>query len=418
MNTASGDFASRNERGEDSSSPEASDSQRGDTDSDEKLLEEAENRIPGLTQLRGIRRPISISAVMLTGLFALALLAFLYFAQQFVLPIVLAVLLNFLFTPFVREARRWHIPRPVSAIVLLGGLGFALFLGIYVLSVPASKFIGDAPQHLREIESEIRRVFGSVEELTETAREVEEAAINDTQAPAVTVRGPGLVQTAVGYAQSLGIGALAAVILLLFLLCSDEIFLHKLVRVLPTLHDKRLAVEIFRQIERDISYYLLTIILINAGLGITAGVLLWLIGTPTPALWGAMVGTFNFVPYLGPAAAMLVLAFVGLISFDTLTMAALPPLTVLSLNVLEANIITPVALGKRLDLNPVMIFLALAFWGFLWGIPGMALAVPLLVTLKTVCDHVEPLAPASEFLSGSEPPPAGMQTTPEDRSGT
>lgn len=374
---------------------------------EEPLLEEAENRDPRLTQLRGLRRPISISAFLLGGLFALALLGFLYFAQQLVVPIVLAVLLNFLLSPFVRAAQRCCIPRPVSGVVLVCSLGAAVLLGVYVLSQPASRFLEDIPNHLRELDRRLQGVSGSLEQLTDTARAVEDATIGDEDAAAPPR--PGVVQMAFGYAQSLGIGALAAVILLLFLLCSDEIFLHRLVRVLPTLHDKRLAVEIFRQIERDVSHYLLTITLINTALGTTAGLLLWLVGAPTPALWGAMVGLFNFIPYLGPGMAMVVLAFVGLTSFDSLLMAVLPPLMVLGLNILEANILTPLALGKRLDLNPVMIFLALSFWGFLWGIPGMVLAVPLLVMVKIVSDHIEPLTPLREFLSGEEPPPAGTE---------
>jgi len=377
----------------------------------EQLLEEAENRIPGFTQLRGLRRPISISAFLLGGLFVLAVLGFLYFAQQLVVPIVLAVLLNFLLSPFVRAAQRCCVPRPVSGVVLVCSLGAAVLLGVYALSQPASRFIEDLPNELRILDQRLEGVSGSLEQLTETAREVEEVTIGDEEAAAAPAR-PGVVQMAFGYAQSLGIGALAAVILLLFLLCSGEIFLHKLVRVLPTLHDKRLAVEIFRQIEREVSHYLLTITLINAALGATAGLLLWLVGTPTPALWGAMVGVLNFIPYLGPGMAMVVLAFVGLTSFDSLMMAAVPPLIVLGLNIVEANIFTPLALGKRLDLNPVMIFLALSFWGFLWGIPGMVLAVPLLVMLKIVSDHIEPLAPLREFLSGAESPPAGAEMSP------
>lgn len=386
---------------------------RSEEDS-QALLERGESdEYPDVTQLRGIRKPISISAVMLTGLFMLAMLAFLYFAQQLILPIVVAVLINFLLSPIVRWMRRRGLPRPIGGVLIVALLLSAAGFGIYTLTVPAARFADQARMRMDSLKEKLREAAEPIERVQETAREVKEATTETDTAPAVTVRGPGLLEAAFGYVQSAGAGLLAALILLLFLVCSDEMFLHKLVRVLPTLHDKRLAVEIVRQIERDVSYYLGTITLINIGLGATAGLLFWLFDVPSPALWGVLVGCLNFIPYLGPGMAMVVVGIVGLVTFEGLVWAAAPPLIVLGLNIVEANIVTPLTVGNRLNLNPVVIFLSLAFWGFLWGIAGMIIAVPVLVVFKTLCDHVEPLEPISEFLSGEEPPPAG-----EDRGAT
>lgn len=381
-----------------------------ETEDPESLLQGGESdEYSDVTQLKGLRKPISISAVMLTGLFTLALLGFLYLAKQLILPIVVAVLVNFLLSPIVRWTHRRGIPRPVSGLILIVLLVSGLGFGLYTLSIPATSFAQDARQRIGSLKEKLREASQPIEQVQETAREVEQVTADTEAPPAVTIRGPGLLESAVGYVQSTGAGLLAAFILLLFLVCSDELFLHKLVRVLPTLHDKRLAVEIFRQIECDVSYYLGTITLINMGLGATASLLLWMVGVPSPILWGVLVGTLNFIPYLGPGMAMIVLALVGLLSFDELWMAAVPPLVVLGLNIVEANIVTPLTIGNRLNLNPVVIFLSLAFWGFLWGIAGMIIAVPILVTVKTLCDHVEPLEPISEFLAGGEPPPAGEE---------
>jgi len=157
-------------------------------------------------------------------------------------------------------------------------------------------------------------------------------------------------------------------------------------------------VEIARQVERDISNYLGTVTMINLGLGASVAVCFALIGVPNPLLWGAMVTITNFVPYLGPAINYGTFAMIGLLTFDTVPRMLAPAGVFLVLNVLEAYLITPMVLGKRLTLNPVMLFVGLTFWGWLWGIVGAILAVPILVVFKIFCDHIEPLAPIGEFL--------------------
>jgi predicted PurR-regulated permease PerM len=157
-------------------------------------------------------------------------------------------------------------------------------------------------------------------------------------------------------------------------------------------------VQIAREIEDNISKYLVTVTLINACLGLAGGFVLWLIGMPSPFLFGAMAGLFNFVPYLGAAVSIGIFTLVSTATFDNLGYALLAPGAYLVLEVLEGNFITPWIMGRRLTLNPVMIFIALTFWGWIWGIPGALLAVPFLAMFKIFCDHIEPLAPIGEFL--------------------
>jgi predicted PurR-regulated permease PerM len=158
-------------------------------------------------------------------------------------------------------------------------------------------------------------------------------------------------------------------------------------------------VEISREIQQYISNYLFSVSLINIGLGLIASVGFHLMGVPNAAMWGVLVAVLNFVPYFGPVAGVMVLGTVGLLSFDMLWQGLLPPAWYLLLHLLEANLITPILLGRRFTLNPVGIFVSLIFWTWLWGVPGALLSVPILVSIKVVCDRVPAMSPVSELLS-------------------
>jgi predicted PurR-regulated permease PerM len=168
---------------------------------------------------------------------------------------------------------------------------------------------------------------------------------------------------------------------------------------MPTLRDKKRAVEISHEIQQNISNYLFTVSLINLGLGLVVSGGLYFMGVPNAVMWGMFVAVLNFIPYFGPVAGIIVLAAVGLLTFDTLWQAALPPAWYLLLHTLEANLVTPALLGRRFTLNPVVIFVSLIFWTWLWGVPGALLSVPILVSVKVVCDRVPALSSVSEVLT-------------------
>jgi predicted PurR-regulated permease PerM len=174
--------------------------------------------------------------------------------------------------------------------------------------------------------------------------------------------------------------------------------MRQAVTIAPRLSDKRRVVEIARETEDDISYYLLTISLINGALGVAIGTAMYLLGMPNPILWGVMGGIFNFVPFLGAVTGIGIVALVALLTFDQFWPILLPPLSYLVLTSFEAQFITPALLARRLTLNPVAVFLALIVWTWLWGVAGALLAVPLLATLKICCDHIEPLNPIGTML--------------------
>jgi predicted PurR-regulated permease PerM len=238
-----------------------------------------------------------------------------------------------------------------------------------------------------------------VEQVSKTAQQVEQATKMDTsKATEVVVKGPTLTERLFGTTQTILAGLLEVFILLYFLLAAGDLFLQKLIKVLPQLRDKKKAVAIARETEASISTYLVTVTLVNAGLGLVVAAVMYLLGMPNPLLWGALAGLAEFVPYLGATAVVTVLGLAGLVTFDQIGHALLVPGAYLAVNLIQSQFITPLVLGHRLTLNPVAIFVGLVFWWWIWGVPGAFVAVPLLATFKIFCDHIEALAPIGEFL--------------------
>lgn len=362
---------------------------------------EDERPRPDLSKLENLLHgPFDIRSVALTGMFVLAAFYTFYFARAFILPIVLALLANFLLSPVVRGLKRLRVPEPLGAglvlVALLGSLGW----GAYELSGPAYQWAEKAPSSLRKLERQLRGLKKPVETMSQATEQVERMTKVDGAATPrkVEVQSQTLGERVFQGATEIVAGAVVTIILLFFLLASGDLFLRKLIRVLPTLEDKKRAVEIARRIERDISTYLSTITAINIALGAALwGALTWL-EVPNPLLWGVMAALLNYIPYLGAIVVMAVLTAIGFLTFDEVGRALLVPGSFVVLNLLEAYLVTPMVLGRRLTLNPVVIFLGLTFWGWLWGVAGALLAVPIMVVFKIFCDHSEPLAPIGEFM--------------------
>jgi predicted PurR-regulated permease PerM len=335
-----------------------------------------------------------------TILAILALLYTLYFARDFLLPIVIALLLDLLFSPVVRAFTRVRISAPLgAAIVVLGLLGLVSF-GAYELSTPVERWVTQAPATLATAEARIKKLTKPLERVRRTAEQVETATSGAAppKATEVVVRGPGLVARVFGTTQRFVAGSLEVLILLYFLLAAGDLFLQKLVKVLPQLGDKRTAVQIARKAESSISTYLITALAVNVGEGIVVAFVMYLLGMPSPALWGALVALLEFVPYLGALTSIVVLTVAALTTFDSVTHALLIPASFLAINLIQANLVSPLLYSRRLTLNPVALFVGLAFWWWIWGIPGAFVAVPLMATFKIFCDHIDALAPIGEFL--------------------
>ena len=342
-------------------------------------------------------RSRSIEATLLT---VMAVLYTLYFARGFLIPIVFAVLLNFLLSPLIRRLAKVRIKPPIGAglvvVVVLVGIGW----GAYELATPAQRWAAVAPTSFAKAQNKLR---GIIRPMQQVSKNVEQAASavggpSDKGPDVVVQSGPSLTSRLFGTTQRIVAGLLEIAILLYFLLAGGDLFLQKLIKVLPNVNDKVKAVEIARATESTVSAYLTTTLLVNLVEGAMVALVLWLLGMPNAGLWGVIVFFLEFVPYLGAATAVVVLSVAGLTTFDQLGRALLVPGSFLAINMLQANLVTPLLLGHRLTLNPVAIFTGLAFFYWIWGVPGAFLAVPLLATFKIFCDNIESLAAIGEFL--------------------
>jgi predicted PurR-regulated permease PerM len=190
-------------------------------------------------------------------------------------------------------------------------------------------------------------------------------------------------------------------LLLFFFLASSDTLLRRFIEILPHLDEKRRAVSIVTEIENNISRYLLTITLMNALVGLFAGLAVWLLGMPDPLLFGTLAFLLNYIPIIGPVTGMVIFFFVGVFTFPSIWQAFIPAGIYLGIHVLEGETITPMLLASRFTLNPVMVISSLMFWDWLWGIPGALLSMPLLAVTKIVCDHIEWLMPLGHLLGGS-----------------
>jgi predicted PurR-regulated permease PerM len=342
-------------------------------------------------------RSRSIEATLLT---VLAVLYTLYFARTFLIPIVFALLLNFLLSPMIRRMAKYRIKPPVGAalvvVVLLAGIGW----GAYQLAAPAQRWAAIAPESFAKAQGKLRGIIRPMQQVSKNVEQAASAVGGPApKAPEVVVQtGPSLTSRLFGTTQRVIAAMLEIFILLYFLLAGGDLFLQKLLKVLPSVNDKVKAVDIARATEATVSAYLTTTLLVNFVEGGTVALVLWLLGMPSAVLWGVLVFFLEFVPYLGAATAVVVLSVAGLTTFDQAGRALLVPGSFLAINLLQANLVTPLLLGHRLTLNPVAIFTGLAFFYWIWGVPGAFVAVPLLATFKILCDNIASMAAIGEFL--------------------
>jgi predicted PurR-regulated permease PerM len=342
---------------------------------------------------------VDIRSVALTGLFILAVFYTLYVGRSFLVPLMVGLLLSFLFNPLVRRLRRARIPTSLSAAAVLLAVAATVGAGLYGLSGPAMTWAAQAPQALAKVESRLRELTRPLERFTRTAEHVEKMTdMVDAGAPQVELKRESLAAAVFGGTQNFLGSAMVVAVLLYFLLASGDMFLTKVIKVLPRLSDKKRAVQIARETEDQISAYLFTVTVVNVAFGVLVGVVVKLQGMPNPVLWGVLAGITNFVPYVGALAMAVILGLVALVHFETTSQAALVPLVFLVLNFFEGNVVTPRLIGQRLALNPVVVFTGVLFWGWIWGVVGALMAVPILAAVKIVCDHIAGLSPIGEFL--------------------
>ena len=369
-----------------------------------------------------------VTAWSLVTLSLIAVAAVMFLARGVFLPIAAAGVLNLLLSPLVRGLKRWGVPTAAGALIVLAGAAL-LVAGLAAAVTPAVQSqLADAPTMIARAEGKLSPLIKRYNALTAEAEQAEAAADAlkdpDRDADAVAERDPGeLAETppaadppevditaqltgrlfgddVFNAAGSLFTLLFATGVLLYFLLAAGNQFTRKCMELAPHLSDKRAVSVVIGDAQRAISLYLLTVTVINAGLGVAVATAMWAAGMPNPVLWGVLACLFNFIPYVGAVFGAGVVALVAFGTFDSGFRVALPPLLYLCCTTLEGNFITPAILGERLNLNAPVIFAWLLLLGWLWGVPGALLAVPLLAAAAILCQHVDRLGPIGKFLVG------------------
>jgi predicted PurR-regulated permease PerM len=349
-----------------------------------------------------LQQPFDVRSVALSGLFLLAIFYTIYFLRSLLLPIVLALLLSYLLRPIVRGIAKLKIPPIIGSALLLISLVGLLAYGASFLAAPAAGWLEKAPYSLHQLKQKMLPFKKPMEKVAQASGAIENLTATDnqqTKTPTVEVKQQPLADRVMVQTPELVVSALTMLILLYFLLAYDGVFLAKLIKLMPTLSDKKRAVSIAHEIEAQVSRYLFTVALINCCLGLAVGTIVGLLGLPNPLMWGAMVAVLNFIPYLGALTGIICMTLGAVLSFDSLGYALLFPASYFILASLEGNFITPMVMGRSLTLNPVLVLLSLTFWGWMWGIIGVILAVPILAAFKIFCSHIEPMEPLAEFIS-------------------
>jgi len=354
-------------------------------------------RIPDLLQ-----KPFDIRSVALSGLFILALFYTMYFMRSVMLPVVLALLLSYLFRPMVRALAKVGVGPSLGAALLMIALIATLGYGVSLLAAPAAGWLEKAPYGLRQLQKKLLPLKASIDQVAQASGEIEKLASPGgvtEPTPTVEVKEHRFTEMLFEGTPEFLMSTVLFLILLYFLLAYDEIFLSKLIKTMPRLADKKRAVSIAHEIESHVSRYLLTTTLINICLGIAVGTVVGLLGLRNPIMWGVLVAVLNFVPYLGALTGIACMTVGAVLSFDSLSYALIFPAVYLTIATIEGNFVTPYVMGRSLTLNPVIILLSLTFWGWMWGIVGIILAVPILAAFKIFCAHIEEMEPVAEFLS-------------------
>jgi predicted PurR-regulated permease PerM len=336
----------------------------------------------GSHNVRRISRHLRAIRIGLTGLIMLALLYTVAITKSLLVPLVLAGFIGLALNPIVAAAARWRIPRWLAAVVVMALLGTGMVTAVGTLSTPALNWFHEAPAAMRAFAPKIKPMTQQIEAASRATQTLVGGAVTRAaqQPNTFAFTAWDIVATAPKIIASV---LTVALLVFFFLVYGDEI-LRRAVEISPTFAYKRHTVSIVRSIQVEVSSYLLLTAAINVTLGLVTSAMLYLYGVPDPLLWGCFATVANFIPYVGAISTTTVLAVVGALHFQELGPALLPAATFAGITAVEGNMITPMLQGRRSRLSPVAILLWLLIWGWIWGIPGAILAVPMLTCVKLI----------------------------------
>jgi predicted PurR-regulated permease PerM len=371
--------------------------------------------VPEVPDVPAVPEVIAESPVRDRLLVAILVLLLLYacaVAASLIVPMLIALLLSLLLAPAVRFLSHSGVPRSIASILVLGCVVTAMLVALLSLVEPARDWLAEAPRTMTKVERALQSIQHSLREASEAGERIAEL----TEGGDSRQRQQRVVEAAPSQlAQALRATPMVLTTLLVILILSFIFLLHgdgllrKLVEIAPELRMKKEIVMATRSAQHDLSVYVLSITVINIGVGALTAFGLWWLGVPNPLLWGSVAALLNYAPYIGPATMLVVLTLVGFGHYDSPLDALLPPGLFLLLNIIEGQLFTPLTVGRRLALDPVVVFVGLVTLGWLWGIPGVLLALPLMTCLRIVAEHISGWETMAKILRRAD---AGPLTPP------
>lgn len=361
-----------------------------------------------------LHMPVDVRSASLALMAVLACIFALRWAAAVFIPLMLSLLITYALSPLVDRLEHWHVPRWLGAAIVLLGLGGALGWTGYRLSDSASELLDALPAAAQKLRQAVRAkptaAPSALDTVQKAATQIEQAAQENAAkvtAPRgvqrVVIERPGfnvrdyLVSGTLGLVTAVGQLTLIA-FLTYFALCSGDTFRRKLVRMAPGWTEKKVTVKVLDDITAQIERYLLVQILTSGVVGLATGIAFWLLGLENAAVWGIVAAVTNLIPYVGSLIVMAASALVAFLQFNGIEMALAVGGASLLIHTFVGNLLTPWLTSRTSRMNPVAVFVGVIFWGWLWGIWGLLLGVPVMMVIKAVCDRVEDLQPIGELL--------------------
>ena len=339
-------------------------------------------------------RARSRGTLPVVGLFVLAVIAALYFGSAILMPILFGMIMAVMLAPLVEKLSRLHISEPIGAALVMAAMLGLLVLVIELLVLPARDVLAELPEQVQALLGHLLEWVRSFRLGNWLSPRNSAELTNQATAKGMTLTGDFLKA-----APTFILSTVSACLLAYFLLSSGDLFLTKLVRILPTIRDKVRAVKVVRTVQQEVALYFASVSMINLALGVTVTLLTWAFGLPMPWFWGALVALLNFIPYIGASVSAILLLLAGMAFTDSFSQAVFLVASFIGITFVEGQLINPVLVGKRLELNHTIVFVSLLFWGWLWGVGGMLLAVPMLIIIKKFADHTPGWEAVAEFLA-------------------
>jgi predicted PurR-regulated permease PerM len=371
------------------------------------------------------------------GLFFLALILFLKLAEPILAPMAIAIVLAFVLSPAVRMLRQLRIPEVVGSALVIGALIATAVVALVLLSGPATQWWQQAPAAAAKVLERIDQFRASIPALAapesgastpagaspiaastlsvesttpaSSGEEGQEAPPDPVKekiaSESLTFTGALLKQMLTG-----GVSIAATIILLFFLLASEHWMLARTVAAVPRRRMRALLLARVRRAEREIGRFLVSLGLINVGVAIATTLAMMLVGLPNAMLWGTLAALLNFIPYIGPMIVIALLLLAGTLTFDSFAAAAAPAGAFMLVNFVENNFVTPWFVGRRLTLSALAVFVSVLFWGWLWGIPGALIAVPILIAIRAACRYDSRFRLLRAYLEGDNWQPISLRS--------